>query len=395
MTRNIKKLHIINRKGSPIHMRFIFDAGSRYGEKTGLAHFAEHMIIAGTKKFPTKDSIVRFIDVTGGLVSCATNQDYLFVKIEIAEMSDFPIALEVIDQMIDSSLFDEKNIKSERGAILTEIQIKKSKPDAYVGDLSRELLHQGTTLARSTIGDEASLNSITREDLLRFKEKYIKLENATLIMTGDIEESIVRKNFRETVAEEPAAKALPIQQENKFLKETTGSQPAYFVYGTRLPVLSIKDRAAIVLATTYLTADRSGKLFEELRYKKGFIYNLRAHVVSLKDWAQITISSSTDSKNLDETLKIIEENIKKVCDNALSEDTLKYLKSKITKSYIINLQSSNSVVDYSQTGLMANEPYSIDQYLETMSRLTSIEVKEIFSRLVDTKNFCLTVLGGK
>jgi predicted Zn-dependent peptidase len=375
-------------------MRFVFDAGSRYEEKTGLAHFAEHMIIAGTKKFPSKDALVRFIDATGGSVSCATNQDYMYVKIEIAEMSDFPMALEVIDQMINDSLFDERSIESERGAILTEIQIKRSRPDAYVSDLSRELLHQGTALARSTIGDEAAAKSITREDLLRFKEKYIKLENATLIMAGDIDESIVRNNFQE-IGTESTSKPLPIYYDKKFLQETTNSQPAYFVYGTRLRVLSLKERAAIVLATTYLTADRSGKLFEELRYKRGFIYILRAHIASLKDWAQITISSSTDSKNLDETIKIIEENIKKVCSDTLTEGTLKYLKSKITKSYIINLQSSNSVVDYSQTGLMANEPYSINQYLEVMRCLTATEVKEIFSQLVNTKNFCLTVLGGK
>lgn len=375
-------------------MRLVFDAGSRYSDMTGLAHFAEHMIVAGTKKFPSKDALVRFIDVTGGSVSCATNQDYMYVKIEIAEMSDFPIALEVIDQMINYPLFEEKSIESERGAILTEIQIKRSKPDAYVSDLSRELLHQGTTLGRSTIGDEATVKSITREDLLRFKEKYIKLENATLIMAGDIDESIVRKSFQE-IGTLSASKPLPVFHDKKFLQETTGSQHAYFVYGTRLPVLSLKERAAIVLAITYLTADRSGKLFEELRYKKGFIYTLRANVASLKDWAQITISSSTDSKNLDETIKIIEENIKKVCNETLPEDMLKYLKSKITKSYIINLQSSNSVVDYSQTGLMANEPYSIDQYIEVMNRLISTEVKEIFSRLVDTNNFCLTVLGGK
>ena len=394
MIRNIKKLHVINRKGSPIHMRFVFDAGSRYGEKTGLAHFAEHMIIAGTKKFPSKDALVRFIDVTGGSVSCATNQDYMYVKIEIAEMSDFPIALEVIDQMINDSLFEEKSIENERGAILTEIQIKRSKPDAYVSDLSRELLHQDTTLARSTIGDEATVKSITKEDLLKFKEKYIKLENATLIMAGDIDENIVRKNFQE-IGIQSAPKPLPIHFNKKFLQEATGSQHTYFLYGTRLPVLSLKERAAVVLAITYLTADRSGKLFEELRYKKGFIYVLRAHVASLKDWAQIAISSSTDSKNLDETVKIIEENIKKVCSDELPEDTLIYLKSKITKSYIINLQSSSALVGYSEIGLMASDPYSIDKYLETMNRLTSSEVKEIFSQLVDTNNFCLTVLGGK
>ena len=394
MKRKIKKLYIINRKGSPIHMRFIFNAGSRYGEKTGLAHFVEHMIIAGTEKFPSKDALVKHIDITGGSISCSANQDYISIKMEIAEMADFPIALEIIDEMINNSLFDKRTIENERGAILTEIQIKKSKPDAYINDLSRELLHQGTALAKSTIGSKEDVNSITKEDLLRFKEKYLKLENATLIIAGDIDENIVRNNFQENGTEQ-ILEPLPIQCDKKYLKETTDAKLSYFVYGTRLKVLSLKERAAIVLATTHLTADRSGKLIEELRYKKGFVYSLNGHVASLRDWSQITIFSSTDCKNLDETIEIIKENIKKLSTDALNEDTLKYLKSKISKSYIITLQSSNSVVDYNQTGLMTNEPYFINQYLEAMQKLTSIEVKEIFSRLVNTDNFCLTVIGGK
>jgi len=41
-------------KGFPINIQIIFNAGARFGKKPGISHFLEHMLVAGSKKYPTK-----------------------------------------------------------------------------------------------------------------------------------------------------------------------------------------------------------------------------------------------------------------------------------------------------------------------------------------------------
>ena len=156
----MNKIHLIERKGSPIYMRFIFNAGARYDTKYGLAHFVEHMLVAGTEKFPTKDALARYIDATGGSFSASTNSDILYLNIEIAEKGDFDIAIQLIDQIFNHSLFDKQTIEKERGAIITELQKKRSNPESYIWSVFQKISFQNTPAGHPTLGDMDSINSI-------------------------------------------------------------------------------------------------------------------------------------------------------------------------------------------------------------------------------------------
>lgn len=397
----MNKIHLLKKKGSPIYMRFVFDAGSRHDTKPGLAHFVEHMLVAGTKKFPTKDTLARYIEITGGSFSASTDQDFLRLNFEIAEQNDLDIIVQLVDEIFNHSLFNEKTIENERGAIITELQKNKSNPGSYIWNLFKKISFQNTPLSHSTLGDIDSINSITREDLLQFKEKYIRFDNASLIVAGDIDENLLKKklgiesSIKETersstkISQEP----LPISYDQKILIEHADIEQTYFVFGTRIKPLSVSERAVLNLALTYLTSGRSGKLVEELRYRRGFIYNIIGDLNARNDWATWSISSSVNPKNINETISVIVEEIKQLQQNPFSLETLEYMKSKIVKSYIIKLQSSKAVVESNESGLLATEPYNIDEFIEATKRLTAEDIMKVFSKLVDVNKFFLSVYG--
>ena len=64
--KNGANLFLFQRKGMPIYLRTTFFAGSRFDSIPGTAHFLEHMLLVGTKKFPTKNSMTEYIQKVGG-----------------------------------------------------------------------------------------------------------------------------------------------------------------------------------------------------------------------------------------------------------------------------------------------------------------------------------------
>ena len=82
--------------------------GSRYDkpEKEGLAHFYEHLVFRGTKKYPTKKELALTVDKMGAEYNGATAQEYTFYYVKSAAVY-LQSALEIVSQLLVEPLLAE------------------------------------------------------------------------------------------------------------------------------------------------------------------------------------------------------------------------------------------------------------------------------------------------
>ena len=180
------------------------DAGSFQNppEFPGLAHYLEHMLFLGTKKYPTPDALVSFIDENAGRWNAYTASDHTnyFFSIAAPKMSK---ALDYFSDYFRAPLLDPVYSDKERNAVNSEWSIGREQ-DAYI--LSRLLYltanpeHPGQAL---TVGNletlkndkDDSLNTAMRE----FFDRYYDPSLMTLAIVGpqDVESllAMVRDNF--------------------------------------------------------------------------------------------------------------------------------------------------------------------------------------------------------
>ena len=73
------RLTVFRKPSAPIYTSFAFLSGGRFDTvgKEGLAHFMEHMIVAGTKKFPTKDKLAEYLESYGGAFHASTGNEVM------------------------------------------------------------------------------------------------------------------------------------------------------------------------------------------------------------------------------------------------------------------------------------------------------------------------------
>lgn len=125
----------------PVFARATFLSGSRFDHpgKEGTSHFLEHMIVAGTKRFPSKDKLAAYIEQFGGGFSAFTGADSVSVNVAVGDPADLEKAFEVMHEILTESTFESSTVETERGSILRELGDKKSNPSEMVWEVYRKL----------------------------------------------------------------------------------------------------------------------------------------------------------------------------------------------------------------------------------------------------------------
>ncbi len=179
----LKLLYYNNATTPKINLELRFKAKDYYDpeDKPGLYNFVMSMITEGTQKY-TASAFAEELE-TRGMALHAYPGGISMVMLA----DDFERGLELLLEVLTKAVFHEEEIEKVRLQIGAEIKNFWDDPKSFSGQLIREHIYKGHPYSKNTLGTEASINSITRDDLINFYKKYISPQNATLAIVGDTE----------------------------------------------------------------------------------------------------------------------------------------------------------------------------------------------------------------
>lgn len=156
-------------------------------DRPGLAHFLEHMLFLGTKKFPSANEYSSFIDSHGGSQNAFTSQDNTNYYFDIKEDSLEP-ALDRFSQFFIAPLFSEKYTEREKKAVHSEYQSRLRDDSQRNYAAFKQLMNPEHPGSRFFIGSLETLsdnaNSKIRDDLISFYEQQYSANKMTLAVLG-------------------------------------------------------------------------------------------------------------------------------------------------------------------------------------------------------------------
>ncbi len=373
---------------APIFVSVFFHAGSKYNTKDGVAHFLEHLLVAGSERFTSKNLLAEYIENTGGRFSASTNSDFIRIDLEVAESEDMPVLIDILDQMVNKSSLTASQFEVEKKAILAELVGKKTHQREFAWDVFQKLAFQGTILSKTNLGTERSIQEMSVDDVATFKTSYFSKGKVSVIMAGGIEtqewsEKLARVLGDRTGAPIHAEKAIAIRDQ-WFAIEPYASKLASFYFGFRTDTQNIKDEACAKICADYLAGGRSSNLITKLRYEHGLVYSVVAINRFLQNGSIFSVRTDCDSDNLKQTLSLIDMSFKELCKNCIASEKLQNIKSKISKSFLIELQTSKSWVVHNERLVTANNGASI---LDLLSAIHEVSAEDAIQYA--RKNFSL------
>lgn len=177
-------------------------ANQNPADRMGLAHFLEHMLFLGTKKYPHAGEYQEFISQHGGsfnAYTAAENTNYFF---EI-DNNQLDAALDRFAQFFVAPLFTAEYVDRERNAVHSEYLAKLKDDSRREWEIYRELMNPAHPSAKFSVGNLATLadrdNHSVRDDMIAFYEQHYSSHIMNLVVLGrdnlDVLEASVRSRF--------------------------------------------------------------------------------------------------------------------------------------------------------------------------------------------------------
>ncbi len=159
--------------------------------QSGIAHFLEHLMFKGTKAYP-EGAFSRIVAQNGGSQNAFTSQDYTaYFQNIAADRLELVMELEA-DRMTNLVLTDEV-VATERDVVLEERRSRvDNEPSAILNEQADATLFQNHPYGIPIIGWEHEIRTLSREDALRFYERYYAPNNAIVVVAGDVVPEQVR-----------------------------------------------------------------------------------------------------------------------------------------------------------------------------------------------------------
>ena len=233
---------------------------------TGLSHWTEHMQFKGTPRYPAT-VLDRAISREGGVWNAMTFLDWTtYYETMPSDRFDLALSLEA-DRMVNS-LFDEKDVASERTVIISEREGNENEPLFQLGEAIQQTAFRVHPYHHEVIGDMADLQTITRDMLHAHYRKYYVPNNAVLAVAGDFETRSMLARIRELFEPIPAgpvpsrlARPEPPQRGEIRLTVEGPGETAYLQVGYRFPPASHPDFFPLSVLDSLLAGPSNPNLF--------------------------------------------------------------------------------------------------------------------------------------
>jgi predicted Zn-dependent peptidase len=367
-------------------------------EEAGISHFVEHLLFKGTERRPTAKEISEDVESVGGIINGGTDKEITVYWCKVAS-PHFPIALDVLSDLLLNSRFDNKDIEQERHVIMEEINMNLDTPQQRVSMLIDELLWPEQPLGREVIGYKNTVSSIKREQLLNYVARRYMPNDTVLSIAGNIqhEEAIaqIKPLFDQWSAKELTTGYVTNdrQTEASLRIDPKDIEQAHLCLGVHGFSHSHPQRFAIDLLSTVLGGGMSSRLFTEIRENRGLAYDIHSYTEHFLNSGALTIYAGVDPDKVDIALSAILEELSKVKQGISASELTRAKELSKGRSYLRFEDSQNVAMWYGGQEILTRQILDIDDVISIVDAITIDQLKEVAHEILTDSALNLAVTG--
>jgi predicted Zn-dependent peptidase len=368
----------------------------------GASHFLEHLLFKGTTRRNALE-ISATIEAVGGEMNAFTSKEYTCFYARVID-TDLPMAIDVVSDLITSSIVSALDVDAERKVVLEEIAMRDDDPSDLVHDLYAETYYGDTQLGRPILGTIKSITEMTRGSVFNYYKKKYLPQDLVVAVAGNIkhkrvvamvEEALSRDNFLDVkgtpqIRPNSPVKTKPMQSVGLLTRKT---EQAHIFYGMEGVARSDERRFAMGVLASALGGGMSSRLFQEIREKRGLAYSVYAYAQQFAGSGQIGFYAGCNPTKAIEVLEIIREVLADVAENGMSEEEIERAKGAVRGSLVLSQEDSGSRMSrIGKNEIVYGQVMGFDDILKAISRVNSTDVREIASEYL-TKSPTLALVG--
>jgi predicted Zn-dependent peptidase len=372
------------------HACILVNAGSRDEdtEKSGLAHFIEHLLFKKTEK-RTTNQILNCLEVVGADLNAYTTKEYTCIHASFLNPY-LNRTLDLFEDILFHSVFPEDEIEKEKGIILDEIASYQDQPEDAINDDFEDLLFQGHPLGKNILGTQESVKSFKKNDILNFIKNTHNTHEIAIGVAGNYEPkkliSLLNKFFQNVPENNAKRQRKPFDTyQPRYNSLRKAVSQTHCVIGNQAYNLHHPDKVGLLLLNNLLGGPgMSSRLNLELREKYGIAYTIESNYTPLSDTGIFSIYFGTDPDNLNKALKIIERELKKLRHAPLGILQLHQAKQKFIGQIALAEENHMGVIiSMTKSLLDYNKADTLEEVYTKINAVTATQLYEIANEVFD------------
>lgn len=362
-------------------------------DRTGFAHFFEHLLFEGTKNIEN-GAWFSIVTENGGTNNANTTDDRTYYY-EVFPSNNIELGLWMESERMLHPIIEQDGVDTQNEVVKEEKRLRvDNQPYGKFLENVKKHLFIKHPYRWTTIGEMEHLDSATLDEFLAFNKKFYVPNNAVLVVAGDIDTNKTKKMVEEYFGPIPRGEEIervsikedPIEEELKAEAFDSNIQIPAIITAYRTPSFRSRESRVLDMISTYLSNGPSSKLYKRLVDEKKMALQSGAINIAQEDYGMYVIFGLPQGEfKLTDLITEMDDEIVKIQNNLISERDYQKLLNKFENGFVSSNASVEGIANslaryymlYGDTNLINNE-------IEIYRSITREEIREVANKYLNT-----------
>ncbi len=382
-----------------IHVRFSFDGGTAQDpvDRPGVAYATAYMFDEGAGTMDAQAFTAARNKTATGLGGSASG---LFFSGAFSTHSKYrDEAFHLLKLALLEPRFDAEPLARMRLAMLTMLKRAEGDPASIVAKALRERVFPGHRFSVAAVGTPESVQAITVEDMKAYRRRILARDGLKIAVVGDIDAKTLATVLDDVFGSLPAKgerRPVPAPQVTAGGQQVIDMElPQAMVQFQRLTRrLGEREEIAASILDTILSDSMVGRLFVEVREKRGLVYGIGSaysdYRIAGSYWGSFGSANATALTALDVAMGVLGD----IAKNGPTEEEVVTAKRTLVGRRLFAMESSASLAGTILNMQVDRLPITyLDDLSGIIESITREEVAKVARELLDTSKFNIIVAG--
>ncbi len=367
--------------------------------KEGTAAIMGDMLGKGTKS-RTAQAMAEALDGVGAGISVSTAGESMNVSASMLK-KHMNVVFPILRDQLQEPTFEEEELTKLKKQYVASIASRRSRPNEIAQALSRKVIYgMNNPLARRTL--EKTINAVTREDVVKFHDSYIRPNLASISFVGDITEKEAREilskffnSWKKGTAPAVEIPAMSTEPAGVYFVPRKGAVQSTVIISAAAPAVRDAQYDATDVLASYIGGGFGSVLFNTLRETYSYTYSPFSVLTRGRRYNRIAFGAEVRNSVTDSAIIVMMKEIAKLSSEGPEEEALTRRIATEIGQYQLAFEQAGTVGAVLQNAWLNDVPIDdVTNYTERLARINVGDVQQAASRYLNMFALRLIVVGS-
>ncbi len=334
-----------------VSLRMDFQAGKKFDPAglEGLSEMTAALLKEGTRKRSSRQIAEELASIGGALNGFAASDGLGISGNALSEHTSK--LLELLADLVRNATFPQEEVNLRKQNRKQELAAARAQAETIADEKFFSVVYGKHPYSRM-LPTDASIDKITRDALVGFRDQYLAPNNAFLVLLGDLPaqadlQKLLNANFGDWAKKEipkPAAVPIPPAKRQLVLVDRPGSVQADIRVGRVAVNRSNPDYFPLLLGSGVLGTGSSSRLFLTVREEKGWAYDVHTEIQPHREGGIFEVETQVRNEVVEPAVDELLKQLRQMGAAPVSASELSTIKNFLSGVFVISLETQGGLL---------------------------------------------------